>query len=104
MVISAVKTPGGQALARVVVWQEYLPLFDVGQEMIAFVKSAGPDAFNFTYDQSGLATSGQYPYPAMALLVQNGRITQAPPEVSHHVGMTAEAFLKELRAALLRKR
>ena len=101
-VISAVKTPGGQTLARVVVWQDYLPLFDVGQEMIAFLKSAGPDAFNFTYDQSGLATSGQY--PAMALLVQNGRITQAPPELSHYVGMTAEAFLKELRAALLRKR
>ena len=79
--------------------QDYLPLFDVGQEMIAFLKSAGPETFNFTYDQSGLATSGQYPYPAMALLVENGRITRAPPEVSRYVGMTADAFLKELRAA-----
>ncbi len=39
----------------------------------------------------------------MALLIENGRITQAPPEVSRYVGMTAEAVLKELRAALLRK-
>jgi hypothetical protein len=86
-----------------VVRQNYLPLFDVGQEMIAFLKSAGPETFNFTYDESSLATSGQT-YPAMALLVENGRITRAPPEVSRYVGMTAEAFLKELRAAQQRKR
>ncbi len=47
--------------------------------------------------------SGQT-YPAMALLVENGRITRAPPEVSGYVGMAAEAFLTELRAALQRKR
>ena len=101
-VISAVKTPGGQTLARVVVRQDYLPLFEVGQEMIVFLKTFGPDAFTLTSDASGL--SNTQIYPAMALLIENGRITQAPPEVSRYVGMTAEAVLKELRAALLRKR
>ena len=102
-VITAVKAPAGRTLARVVVRQNHLPLFDVGQEMIAFLKSAGPETFTFTVDASSLATSG-HTYPAMALLVENGRITRAPPEVSRYVGMTAEALLKELRAALQRKR
>ncbi len=53
-VISAVKTPGGQTLARVVVRQDYLPLVEVGQEMIVFLKTFGPDAFTFTSDASGL--------------------------------------------------
>jgi hypothetical protein len=39
----------------------------------------------------------------MALLVEKGRMTQAPAEASRYVGMTAEAFLKELRATLRRK-
>jgi hypothetical protein len=82
--------------------QNYLPLFNVGQEMIVFLKFAGPEAFDFDYDLSRLATSGQT-YPAMALLVEKGRMTQAPAEASRYVGMTAEAFLKELRATLRRK-
>ena len=82
-VISAVKTPGTQTLARVVVWQEYLPLFDVGQEMIAFLKSAGPDAFNFTYDQSGFATSGNS-------VSGDGA---ARPERTHHAGTAGSLAL-----------
>ena len=98
--ISAVKTPGGRTLARLVVRQDYLPLFDVGQEMIVFLKSAGPDASVSPPTSRALATAM---YPAMALLVQNGRITQAPPEVSHSVGMATAAVLKELRGLVPRR-
>jgi hypothetical protein len=71
--------------------------------MYEVTRLSGPETFDFTLDASLLSTSGPT-YPAMALLVENGRITRAPPEVSRYVGMTAEALLKELRAALQRQR
>ena len=103
-VITAVKAPAGQTLARVVVRQHYLPLFDVGQEMIVFLKSAGSDVFDLTSDDSQIATVGHSARErAMALLIQDGRIVQAPAEVSRSVGMTTEAVLKELRGLLPRR-
>ena len=102
-VITAVKFPAGRTPARVVVRQYNLPLFDVGQEVIAFLKVASPEGFNFTYDESGSTTSQRFD-PAMAVLVDNGRLTQAPEDLSTYVGMTVEAFLRELRAARRPKR
>jgi len=103
-VIAAVKAPAGRKLARVVVRQNYLPLFDVGQEMIVFLKSAGSDVFDLTSDDSQIATVGHSARErAMALLIQDGRIVQAPAEVSRSVGKTTEAVLKGLRGLLPRR-
>jgi hypothetical protein len=67
--------------------------YDVGQELVAFLRlssSSRADSFHFINDTPGLA-------PAMAFLVQDGRIQRAPPEFSRYVAMPLAAFLEELR-------
>jgi hypothetical protein len=105
-VIAAVKRPVGQGSDGVLIRQNQrssaAPLFDVGQELVVFLKSSGPDAFYITNDEPGLVTTGDR-YPAMALLIQNGRILQAPSELLRYVGLPIETFLQELRAVLRRR-
>ena len=51
-----------------------------------------------TNDEPGLAVPrGSYD-PAIAFLIQDGRIQRAPSEFSRYVGMSLDAFLGGLRA------
>ena len=69
--------------------------YDVGQEVVAFLESSESDAYHITNDEPGLAGGGEA--PAIAFLVQDGRIQGAPPGFSQYLGMSIDSFLEELR-------
>lgn len=69
--------------------------YDVGQELVAFLESSESNAFQITNDEPGLAGGGEA--PAIAFLVQDGRIQRAPPGFSEYLGMSIDSFLEELR-------
>ena len=100
-VIAAVKQAASPAPAAIALLQNHrgggLPLFDVGQELVVFLKSFSPGAFYITNDEPGLATAGDR-FPAMAILIQKGRILQTPTELSRYIGMPTETLLQDLRA------
>jgi len=72
--------------------------YDIDQELVVFLRLLGSSEFVITNDEPGLAVpTGSYD-PAIALLIQDGRIQRAPSEFSRYVGMPLDAFLGELRA------
>ena len=70
--------------------------YDVGQELVAFLESSESNAYQITNDEPGLAAGGG-DAAAIAFLVQDGRIQQAPPGFSQYLGMSIDSFLEELR-------
>jgi hypothetical protein len=78
-------------------------LYDVGQELVVFLKFAGADAFRITNDEPGLAVPTGSQDPSMAFLVQDGHIQRAPQEFGRYVGLSIAAFLNELRTVSQRK-
>jgi hypothetical protein len=66
--------------------------FDVGQELVVFLESVGPDAFRIINDGPGVDV-----FESLAFVVQRGRIQRAPSEFSRYVGMPIAGFLDELR-------
>jgi hypothetical protein len=72
--------------------------YDIDQELVVFLRPLGSSGFVITNDERGLAVPpGSYD-PAIAFLIQDGRIQRAPSELSRYVGMPLDAFLGELRA------
>jgi Carboxypeptidase regulatory-like domain len=69
--------------------------YDVGQELVAFLESDSV-AYRIVNDEPGLAAGGG-DAAAIAFLVQDGRIQQAPPGFSQYLGMSIDSFLEELR-------
>jgi hypothetical protein len=61
-----------------------------------FLKSWDGD-FVITDDDPGRASGNDDP-PAIAFLIQNGRIDHAPPGFERYVGRRITVFLDELRA------
>jgi Carboxypeptidase regulatory-like domain len=74
---------------------------DVGQEVVLFLKSWDGD-FAITDDNPGLVGGDDDP-PAIAFLIQNGRIAHAPPGFERYVGRSVDKFLNELRALSRRR-
>jgi hypothetical protein len=71
--------------------------YDIDQELVVFLRSSGSSEFMIINDEPGLAVpTGSYD-PAIAFLIQDGRIQRAPLELSRYVGMPLDAFLGELR-------
>jgi hypothetical protein len=100
-VIDAVKTPAVSLETPVFVLQNQrsgVPgPYDIDQELVVFLRSSGSSTFIITNDEPGLAfPAGTYD-PAMAFLIQDGRIQRAPPEFVRYVGMPRDAFVRELR-------
>jgi hypothetical protein len=72
--------------------------YDIDQELVVFLRSVGSSGFVITNDEPGLAVpTGTYD-PAIAFLIQDGRIQRAPSEFYRYVGIPLDAFLGELRA------
>jgi hypothetical protein len=71
--------------------------YDVGQELVAFLKSRRPDTFRITNDEPGLARRGGQ-VPSSVFLVQDGLIQRQPPDMVGHIGKPIDTFLAELRA------
>lgn len=100
-VIDALKKPAASLETRVFVLQNQRSAapgpYDIDQELVVFLRSSGSSAFMITNDEPGLAVpTGSYD-PAIAFLIQDGRIQRAPSEFSRYVGMPLGAFLGELR-------
>lgn len=76
--------------------------YDVGQELVAFLKSSGPDTFRITNDSPGLAVQGRED-PSGVFLVQDGLIQRQPRDMVGHIGRPIDAFLAELRTVSRRK-
>ena len=93
-VIGAVKQPAGPSPRTLFVLQNQRSgapdPYEVGQELVAFLESAGVKTFRITNDEPRLA--------AMVFLVRDHRIQRAPSEFSRYVGMPIGVFLDELRA------
>jgi hypothetical protein len=101
-VIDALKKPAASLETPVFVLQNQRSAapgpYDIDQELVVFLRSSGSSAFMITNDEPGLAVpTGSYD-PAIAFLIQDGRIQRAPSEFSRYVGMPLDAFLGELRA------
>ena len=104
-VMNALKLPAGGVLKgpiSVLQNQEWglREPYDVGQEAVLFLKSWNGD-FVITNDNPGLKIRDEV--PAMAFLIQNGRIEHAPPGFNGYVGKQIAAFLDELRALSRRR-
>jgi len=76
--------------------------YDLGQELVAFLKSSGPDTFRITNDEPGLARRGGQ-IPSSVFLVQDGLIQRQPPDMVGHIGKPIDTFLAELRTLSRRK-
>jgi hypothetical protein len=100
-VLTVLKMPGRRRPGPVYVIQNQRSgtpgPFDVGQELVAFLEADGADTFRITNDEPGLTVPGGTP-PAMAFLVQDGRIQYTPAEFSGYAGMPVAGFLNELRS------
>ena len=99
-VIDALKKPAASLETPVFVLQNQRSgapgPYDIGQELVVFLRSFGSSGFVITNDEPGLAV-GSYD-PAIAFLIQDGRIQGAPSGFSRCAGMPLNAFLGELRA------
>ena len=94
-VVTVVKLPDGSNSKAVHVLQNQrsgspLP-YDVGQELVVFLKSVEPGEFTIVSDEPHLYLERG------AFLIENDRIRQTPPEFSRYVGVRTAAFLDELR-------
>ena len=93
-VLHVVKKPVGPLPAHVFVLQNQrsgsAAPYDIGQELVIFLKPQGPDGFAIANDEPGLA--------AIVFLVKDDRIQRAPEEFAPYVGMRLDAFFLELRA------
>lgn len=105
-VLNAFKLPSGGVLRGPIfvlqnqeggLWEPY----DVGQEAVLFLQSWKGSDFVITYDDPGHASNDDP--PAIAFLIQNGRIVHAPPGFSGYVGERIAVFLDELRALSRRR-
>jgi hypothetical protein len=101
-VIDALKKPAASLETPVFVLQNQRSAapgpYDIDQELVVFLRSSGSSAFMITNDEPGLAVpTGSYD-PAIAFLIQDGRIQRAPSDLSRYVGMPRDAFLGEVRA------
>ena len=101
-VIDALKKPAASLKTPVFVLQNQRSAapgpYDIDQELVVFLRSSGSSAFMITNDEPGLAVPTGSSDPAIAFLIQDGRIQRAPSECSRYVGMPRDAFLGELRA------
>jgi hypothetical protein len=101
-VIDALKKPAASLETPVFVLQNQRSAapgpYDIGQELVVFLRSLGSSGFVITNDEPGLAVPTGSSDPAIAFLIQDGRIQRAPSEFSRYVGMPLDAFLGELRA------
>jgi carboxypeptidase family protein len=75
--------------------------YDVGQELVAFLKASGSDTFRIANDNPGLAQRGED--PSSVFLVQDGRIQRQPRDMFGHIGKPIEALLAELRTLSRRR-
>lgn len=73
-------------------------LFDVGEELVAFLEADGADTFRITNDEPALAVARGSHSPAMVFVVQDGRVQRTPAEFGRYVGMPIGVFLDELRS------
>jgi hypothetical protein len=100
-VLNALKKPVGSLQALLFVLQNQRNAaagpYDIGQEVVMFLKSSGPSGFVITNDEPGLAVP-RGSDPAVVFLVEDGRIQRAPSDFSRYSGMPLDAFLEELRA------
>jgi hypothetical protein len=100
-VIEALKAPTGSLEAPVFVLQNQRSAapgpFDIGQELVVFLTSAGSGGFVITNDEPGLAVPTSSFDPAIVFLVRDGRIQRAPPDFSRYAGLPLDEFLRELR-------
>ena len=99
--LNALKLPSGSALRSpmsILQNQEHglRDPYDVGQEAVLFLKSWDGEFF-ITDDNPGYGMGIDAP-PAIAFLIQDGRIVHAPPGFSGYVGERIAMFLDELRA------
>jgi hypothetical protein len=101
-VIEALKQPAAPLEVPVSVLQNQRSAapgpYDIGQELVMFLRSWGSGEFTITNDEPGLADSTASSDPAMAFLIQDGHIQRAPPDFSRYVGMPLDALLDALRA------
>ena len=71
--------------------------YDVGQELVVFLESSSEsDTYSITNDDPGLADQQGTDAPAIAFLVQDGRIQWAPPGFSQYLGMPIDSILEDL--------
>jgi len=75
--------------------------FDVGQELVAFLKSSGSDTFRIPNDSPGLAGRGED--PSSVFLVKDGLIQRQPRDMFGHIGKPIDVLLAELRTLSRRK-
>jgi hypothetical protein len=96
-VIDVLKKPAGSLETPVFVLQNQRSAtrgpYDLDQELVVFLRSWGSSGFAIVNDEPGLGYD-----PAIAFLIQDGRIQGAPPGFSRYDGMPLGAFLGELRA------
>jgi hypothetical protein len=101
-VIDVLKQPAASLEAPVFVLQNQrsaAPVpYDIDQELIVFLRSSRSSGFTITNDEPGFADPTANDDPAIAFLIQDGRVERAPSEYSRYVGMPLDAFLAELRA------
>jgi hypothetical protein len=101
-VIDALKNPAASLKTPVVVLQNQRSAapgpYDIDQELVVFLRSLGSSGFVITNDEPGLAVPTGSHDPAIAFLIQDGRVQRAPSEFSRYAGMPLDAFLGELRA------
>jgi len=102
MVIDVLKKPAASLEIPVFVLQNQRSAtrgpYDIEQELVVFLRSLGSSGFVIVNDEPGLAVPrGSYD-PAIAFLIQDGRIQGAPPGFSRYDGMPLDAFLGALRA------
>jgi hypothetical protein len=70
--------------------------YEVDQELVVFLRSVPGHGFTIVNGDPGLAAAGRK--YALAFLVRDGQIADAPTEFSKYVGMTLDAFMYELRS------
>ena len=101
-VLDAVKTTAGPLATPVFVFQNQRSAapgpYDIGQELVMFLKSRGAGGFAITNDEPGLVVSTETSDPAIVFLIERGHIQRAPSGFSRYVGMPLDLFLDELRA------
>jgi len=104
-VLNALKPPSGQRPAAIFLVQNQRSgspePYDVGQELVAFLKSSGSGTFRVVNDNPGLALGG--PDPSIVFFVQDGHIERQPIGWFGHIGKPIDVLLAELRRLSRRK-
>ena len=107
-VIRVLKQPAGLRSSAMFVLQNQRSgtpgPYDVGQELVAFLESSSEsNSYGITNDEPALAVAPGSDAPAIAFLVQDGRIQRAPPGFSQYLGISIDSFLEELRSLSRRR-